>query len=171
MPSTPARQPFNALEWIGTRAPSLQRFLGHGSQPLLHFALMWNMFEGQLCEASVSVAKLRKVAELLAQRNLASHPDAISFLQFVRGRYWDNNAVTYRFHALNLRSTQESNAVTAVLSGEATGAAEVIFAQLLVVYRYRNNTFHGLKEIAEVLGSQELFNEAARFLSAALERA
>jgi len=99
---------FNAIDWIGAREPSLQRFLAHDSQPLLHFALMWNMFEGQLCEASASVPKLREVAELLVQRDLSSHPSAVAFLQFIRERYWENNAVTPRFHALRLRSEQES---------------------------------------------------------------
>jgi hypothetical protein len=169
MPTDTSDQPFDAIEWIGARQPSLQRYVGHGSQPLLHFALMWNMFEGELCDASASVSKLRSVADLLAQRELLSHPAATTFVDFVRDRYWANESVTNRFHSLCFRTAHESNAVIAVLSGEAVSTPEIIYAMLLVIYRYRNNTFHGLKEVAEVLGSQELFDQSARFLGAALE--
>ena len=162
---------FDALKWIGERSPSLQRFLRRGLQPLLHFALMWNMFEGQLCDSSVSVQKLREVAITLAQRRFAASPDAKAFLDFIRTRYFADGRVTERFYSLNLRSEHQRNAVFSVLSGATSDPAEAIFAQLLVVYRYRNNTFHGLKEIAEVFGSQVLFDQAARFLGAVLDAA
>jgi len=160
---------FDAIEWIGTRAPSLQRFLGHELQPLLHFALMWNMFEGQLCDSSASVPTLEEVAARLAQRGFATHPAAESFKKFIQDRYFTNGTLTDKFHSLRLRSDQERTAVLSAVSGKAENPSDIIFAQLLVVYRYRNNTFHGLKEIAEVFGSQVLFDEAARYLGAVLD--
>ncbi|ALT78962.1 hypothetical protein [Paucibacter sp. KCTC 42545] len=160
---------FDAIRWIGERQPSLQRHLGPGSQPLLHFALMWNMFEGELCDSSASSAKLREVAVRLAERGLLAHPSAQAFRQFVEERYWDGEKVTERFAFLRLRSAAENVAVSGVLSGQIAESEGVIHALLLVVYRYRNNTFHGLKEVAEVLGSPELFDQGARFLGAALE--
>jgi len=168
MPNNSATS-FDAIQWIGARQPSLQRYFGEGSQPLLHFALMWNMFEGELCDSAANPAKLKEVSALLAQRGLMTHRSSEAFLKFLQERYWNGKELTGRFQFLRLRSAAEVAVVSEMLSGGTTDPVKVIHALLLVVYRYRNNTFHGLKEIAEVLGGQELFDQSARFLGAALE--
>lgn len=165
--TTPAS--FDAIQWIGKRQPSLQRYFDQGSHSLLHFALMWNMFEGELCDSSANSTKLREVSATLAQRGLMTHPTSQGFLKFVQERYWDGKELTGRFQFLHLRSVAEVATVSEMLSGQTTDPPSVAHALLLIVCRYRNNTFHGLKEITEVLGSPELFDQSAKFLSAALE--
>ena len=132
---------------------------------------MWNMFEGELCKTSANVRKLSQVGVLLARRGLMLHSSSKSFLKFVQDRYWNENELTGKFQSLHLRSAAEVAAVSEMLSCKTTDQARVVYALLLIVYRYRNNTFHGLKEIEEVLGSPELFDQSARFLGAVLEHA
>ena len=167
--NAPVNVPFNAVEWIARQQPSLRRFVLSEHHPLLHFALMWNIFEGEACECSASIDKLRRVAETLAARQFATHHQAVAFMAFLRSRYWRDKGLTTRFVALRFRTPKEEELVSRVLGREATSAADTIFAQLLVVYRYRNNTFHGLKTITDIFGSAELFDESARFLAATME--
>ena len=168
MPRTP-NSSFDAIDWMVGRQPGLARYLRFDPQPLLHFALMWNMFEAEVCDCSASVTKLRTVANTLASRDFAGHPQAVSFLTFLRERYWAKTGPTDYMFGLRFRTEEERCLVSEVLSAQKPSPPESIFAQLLVVYRYRNNTFHGLKSIAEIFGSSILFDQSARFLAAALE--
>ena len=160
---------FDAIRWICDRQPSLERYVEFGSVPLLHFTLMWNMFEGSLCDASASPAKLKAVANTLAQTILLEKSADREFLDFTKERYWTDGAPSHRFSFLRLRSAAEVDVVINVISGNSANDADVIYGLLLIVYRYRNNTFHGLKEVANVFGSPELFEQSSRFLSIVLD--
>ena len=59
--------------------------------------------------------------------------------------------------------------VVAVLKGEKQSAVDVVIAVLTVVYRYRNNLFHGEKWIYDLPEQVEYFDVANQVLVQVLE--
>ena len=68
-------------------------------------------------------------------------------LAFFTARYRDGSGFNHRFQALHFHSGPNGGRaeVEAVLSEAQTGSAETILALLIIVYRLRNNLFHGEK--------------------------
>ncbi len=56
-----------------------------------------------------------------------------------------------------------------VLLGKEEDQTAIIKALILIIYRYRNNLFHGEKEIASLPNQQENFDYANNFLMTCLE--
>lgn len=170
MPDTTNHE-FDAIVWINNRFTSPNHFTVAAAKPILHFTLMWNVFEGKLCYTQAGPKKLQQIALTLASTDFLKSSTAQGFLTFVRNRYWNNGATDDRFELLRLRTREEKDVVFNVIADRLSNARDVIYALLLVVYRYRNNAFHGIKNPAEVFGSAELFNHSSRFLALAIEYA
>lgn len=103
--------------------------------------------EGRVLQMHVSPAGLLQIAATLAKQD---HFDVHRFepaLQHFKTRYFANGAATHHFHGLHVHKFQkkEQDLIEAVLSGKAAAPEEIVAAILLVVYRLRNNLFHGVK--------------------------
>ncbi len=85
------------------------------------------------------------------------------------GRYFQNGDPTEHFRGLNLRRNDNIELVRAVLSGTNTNPADSVAALLIVVFRLRNNLFHGVKWAYGIRGQLSNFMNANMSLMAALE--
>lgn len=66
-------------------------------------------------------------------------------LQFFRSRYFESGEPTSHFPGLNLRKNDHPSMVRAVLDGTNQNPEDCVAAVLIVIYRLRNNLFHGAK--------------------------
>ena len=98
--------------------------------------------------------------------------DAVAFarsLAYFKDRYFQNGMATEHFRGLNLRRNDEPSLVEAVLKGENTNPIDGVIVLLIVVFRLRNNLFHGAKwayGISDQLGN---FTHANATLMSALD--
>jgi hypothetical protein len=90
-------------------------------------------------------------------------------LEYFRNRYFSHGEFTYHFNALNFRSADRRPIVERVLSGASHNAGDVMIALLLIVYRLRNNLFHGVKWGDELREQEANFKNANQVLMRALE--
>ncbi len=129
----------------------------------LHFMILWNLFEARLCKKNFSKKNIPDVQ---------ISPEVIeSTLQYFQGRYTESNCLNYRFLYLenNRESKKDRELIEKVLLGEEKDQTAIIKALKLIIYRYRNNLFHGEKEIASLPNQQENFDYANNFLMTCLE--
>jgi len=163
------QESFNAVDWMMERHPSLHRSGREQFEHVLHFALMWNMFESSVCNQSASLQALEAAVDELERNNLLGDIEFNSFLSYFQNRYVSNREFTERFPHLRLRSRDREQLVREVLLGNETNPSSVALTCLLIVYRYRNNLFHGIKEIYDIGNQKDLFEQSSMLLAKIME--
>lgn len=130
------------------------------------FSLIWNVFEDRVCENNFSIAT---VEQRIAERdfNAASFAD---HLQYFKNRYINEGETNERFELLYFRPNDRREFVRQVLLGELTGVRDILLAIVIIVYRFRNNLFHGLKDIQEIDQQHSNFETANSFLMTFLDQ-
>lgn len=129
------------------------------------FSLIWNVFEDNVCGNNFSIQKLQQD---LANRNI----DANLFenhLIYFKNRYTENGTFTNRFQFLYFRPNDRQQLVENVLLGNDINHNSIILAIAIIVYRFRNNLFHGLKEMQHIDLQNQNFEIANSFLTTLID--
>src|SRR5690606_12903962 len=109
------------------------------------------------------------VAERWEEQGLLTDDTFKRELAYFRNRYYRDGAFTYHFEHLHIRAPDKPDLVMRVLKNEAEDLSEVSAALLIIVYRFRNNLFHGVKWFYENRGQLENFTHANAVLMQAIE--
>lgn len=156
---------FSAKHWIGTNCRG-----GHDLKPesvdvVSSFTLMWNIFEGAVCDNHAKIPVFERRANKIAQRGLLP-PDIEDGVRFWRQRYVTGAEFNNRFERLEFRSGDCREHVEAVLRSEKKDPESQLLAVMIIIYRLRNNLFHGLKEIDTLNDQVPNLTMACRVLAA-----
>ena len=104
-----------------------------------NFMILWNLFESLLFQGSYSNLKaIHKSQSLQLDKQLIT--DTITYF---RNRYIANNATTPYYANLRLRHNDNEPLIKDVLLGKINNESETVLAIIIIIYRYRNNLFHG----------------------------
>jgi hypothetical protein len=156
------------IEWLKANVPGFFELREEDRCAILHFALLWSLFEAKALQNRASAhAILGVVHEWSAQGCLKVEEFAVS-LQYFRQRYFQNGQPTRYFTGLNLRANDNPSLVQAVLDETNNNPADSVAALLIVVYRLRNNLFHGVKWDYGIQGQRSNFDYANLALMSAL---
>lgn len=104
------------------------------------FAFLWNVFEGQIFDTSFSVAEARSE---IRRRNIPADLFVDQIVYF-RNRYAPDGRLNERFHSLHLRDNNMPQLIADVLTGRNTNPQDEVLTAATIVYRYKNNLYHGL---------------------------
>lgn len=159
---------FNELEWINqffNNAVDLQQ--NEGLERIKNFALFWNMFEKFACANFANVAKIESFVVKLNNRTAINNELVNPYLQYFIDRYTQNGTVN--IEGLLFRNTKgdlrAKGKVVAVLSRQVATPKGILEALLLILLRFRNNLFHGNKQIVYLDTQVTNFTLANRLLS------
>jgi hypothetical protein len=130
------------------------------------FTLIWNVFESSIFRSSFSIAKTE---QKLKQQQFDIN-DFQQFLDYFKNRYVTNSTINGRFQNLNFRRNDRETLVTEVLLGNNENANDVLLAMIIMVYRFRNNLFHGEKDIQVIDQQKTNFKNANELLQLLLEK-
>jgi hypothetical protein len=175
MPTAPDLQDespqFDAASWLGGSVVGGHQLRPEAVAAVSNFTLMWNMFEGLLCPRGANAVALERVAQQIAQHyaSIGERDGVQPYLTFWTFRYRTSDGFNERFEGLHFRRPDRRELVEAVLRGEAGAPEDQVLAVLLVVFRIRNNLFHGLKTIAMLNDQVANLNMAARALAHVME--
>ena len=167
----PTASAFNATEWIAQNALGGTELSGEAREAIASFTTMWNFFESTLCENRASVAAFERACKRFEPDQ--APPATIQALNecwaFRKSRYCTPDGFGHRFEGLHFRPNDRQAHVESVLAGNTTNPKHKLLALMIIVYRLRNNLFHGLKTL-EVLNDQvQNLATASRCLAALLE--
>ena len=157
------------LEWICNFLSIEKKFTGDEIDSIRNFSLLWNLFERLVCRRNASVPALQNAVSNLQRQDKLKIDDYDKFLKYFANRYIESNKPNLRFRMLNLRSVDKP-LVEAVLKGNETAHEKVLLAMLIIIYRYRNNLFHGEKEIRDLPNQIDNFRNANQLLIVFLEK-
>lgn len=137
----------NPSDFLALRVPGYAQLSDQERHVIQHFSLLWSAFENSVCNARATPLSLLRIPKRLLD---AGELDMEAFdepLTYLRQRYYQDGHFTHFFDGLHLEegSALHRELVARVMSGEENDALNVLGAILLIVYRYRNNLFHGVK--------------------------
>ena len=133
------------IDWLESRVPDFGELSDAERDAIMHFVLLWSLFESEVLGRRGDVNRLVKVARQWADAELLTETTFAPQLAYFRARYCPGGVLSEHFAYLNLREGPTRDQVETVLRDDAVEPAESAAAILIVVYRYRNNLFHGEK--------------------------
>ena len=159
---------FNEIKW-------LEKYVGKSIekanlQNIHNFVFFWSLFESKVCKNSANVNSICDKVDELASKGRLSIVDYNEFYKYFKERYVSSGKVNYKFNSLSFRSNDKKELVKKVLESDECDTGIVIKALLIIVYRLRNNLFHGTKRI-ETLDTQiDNFKITNKLLATVIEQ-
>lgn len=157
------------MEWLNRYAPGLQALTPEERDAITHFSFLWTMFEARVLETRASANAIVKTSRRWGGNGLLAADTFGDELAYFRHRYVADGTFTRHFYHLHLRRSDAPALVKGVLIGEDAPPEEIAAAVLIIVYRFRNNLFHGVKWSYELQGQLKNFTHANAALMRAIE--
>ncbi|EIY25965.1 hypothetical protein HMPREF1062_04307 [Bacteroides cellulosilyticus CL02T12C19] len=159
----------NTMQWINRKFSA--NLTAEAYNILADFLLLWNLFEDRLFENNFTIEKAEHyVNDYIGRFN----PDVCNrVFKYFKKRYTDIElgTVSYPllFEKLNFRANDRKGFVQNMLATESPSLGNKILASIIIIFRYRNNLFHGLKDVTQINDQQSNFVTANKMLRMFIE--
>lgn len=157
-------------EWLRARVPGYQKLRGAERDAVTGFLHFWALFEGRLVDERAGPGKICDLAARWREDGLAHSAPVQAALAYWRRRFFAGGVPNERFENLLFRPNDRGELVEAIMAEERDDAESTLAAVLLIIYRLRNNLFHGLKWQYGLAGQEGNFRHANEVLMEVLER-
>lgn len=155
------------VEWLRHTVPGFDNLSEDERAEIRDFAMLWSLFEGTVLGANGSARSLVAIVDGLQAHGAVDVGPLADAIAHFRGRYYANGAFTPAFDQhLHFRRHDRRTVAEALISGATNDAAEMLKGLLIIVYRLRNNLFHGVKWTYKIQGQLENFRHANATLMA-----
>ena len=159
----------NPIDWLCANAPGFDSLTQEERNAIMHFALLWSFFEAKVLGAQACAKSIVEVSKRWESEARLKPESFSNYLSYFQRRYFKNGKFTDRFDSLRFRKNDNKELVEAVVKGETKNIGEIAAALLIIVYRLRNNLFHGEKWAYGINGQLDNFTNANSLLMLALE--
>ncbi|QJQ03422.1 hypothetical protein C798_25255 [Herbaspirillum rubrisubalbicans Os34] len=130
--------------------------------------MLWTYFEAQVCGTKAGAPLLLNIAKDVATAEYFDPAALKKAMAHFRNRYLENGQPSYHFDHLNFREEKYAKKVLAILSSDGSDPVQELQAALLIVFRYRNNLFHGIKWAYQLSGQKTNFSRAIDLLKSVI---
>ena len=132
-----------------------------------NFSLIWNIFDRHVCNSSFSIARI----EQKYSKIVFDSKEMEIFFEYFQKRYINDIGFTNNlFDKLMLRRNDRPQFVQDVLLGRITDLNSKVLVITIIIYRYRNNFFHGLKDYSKIDKQDKNFEIANEFLKTIINK-
>ncbi|MEP7457594.1 hypothetical protein [Phyllobacterium sp. SB3] len=158
------------MEWLKAKAPGFDELSEAEQNAIADFSLLWSLFENRILNTEGNAAKICAAVESWHNANTLDTAAFAPELAYFRNRYFANGTVTGEFAGLKLRNPDREPLVRAVIDGSDNDPRNLMAAILIIVFRFRNNLFHGDKWRYKLKGQLGNFTTANDVLTKVLDR-
>jgi hypothetical protein len=148
------------LDWINTRFET--NLTEESLNEIKNFTLLWNIYDNLIFNRHFSIQQLEIE---IGERDLDYNNFQIIY-EYFQNRYISDGHTNELFRNLNFRRNDRGILVKNALIENNSSINIKILAIGIIVYRLRNNLFHGIKDFHYLNGQIENFRNANRFLQA-----
>ena len=159
----------DTTEWLKRYAPGFQMLSSKERKEIMHFLFLWSLFESEALNKRGNVTAITTVVRDWVNAGLLTGDSFELQLAYFQNRYYRDDDFTDHFDHLKLQNSDRPDLVRKVLRNDATDRSEIVAAVLIIVYRFRNNLFHGEKWAYQLKGQLENFNHANVALMQAMD--
>lgn len=139
-------------------------------QAISNFSLIWSLFEAQLLDESASARKILQRSQEWVNEPGIDNAVIDDHLNYFKMRYLEGNEFGYRFAHLHLRANDNEQLVRDVLLGNENALENKLACCLIIILRFRNNYFHGIKWAYQFREQQENFERSCSLLMWCLDQ-
>lgn len=150
------------IEWINNRFGT--EFNENDLKNIKDFSLLWNIFENLVCNRNCSIQRMEESLNQI-EFQLVNFENSLAYL---KERYTTDNNTNERFEHLRITPIARKEFVKQVLLENDKNTSNIILALAIIVYRYRNNLFHGEKNFMLLNEQDENFRVANQILKSIL---
>ena len=150
------------IEWINNRFGT--EYTENDLKNIKDFSLLWNIFENLVCNRNCSINQMEESLNQIEFQLV----DFESSLVYFKERYTADNNTNERFEHLRIVPNVRKEFVKQVLLGNNNDTSNIILALAIIVYRYRNNLFHGEKNFMLLNEQEENFSIANQVIKSIL---
>ena len=157
-----------AEDWLERTQPGYQELSNVERSAVAGFSIVWSVFESRALSTNANATAIVRFVD----ENAASFGSAEPFgdaLAYFRQRYVSDGQTNHKFECLHFRRNDRRELVEAVLLGHEATPTEIVTALLIIVFRLRNNLFHGIKWAYEMRDQQRNFENAIAVLTRVLD--
>lgn len=158
---------FEAQGWIAANIHGGDALLPETYRTLSSFTVLWNYFEQRKCLNAASPKVLHDLAQAFDPAN-GLNAELQEALAYWRQRYVERGAVNHLFETLHFRNGDNKAVATAAILGTTNDSTDLFEGLLTVIYRLRNNLFHGLKQLDQLNDQRENLANACLALAGAI---
>ncbi|WP_149086504.1 hypothetical protein [Pseudomonas prosekii] len=159
-------QDLNGMERF---APGLATLSREDLAGLIVFTILWTLFEAQALSTNAALGRIVELAERWGRDGHLESRWHMPVFHYFKARYVENGQPTQHFENLFFHDEKSRAHTLATLGGNADGNAECLSASLLIVYRFRNDFFHGMKWAYDMKGQRDNFEHSSQLLVGALK--
>lgn len=159
----------NVHQWLESKVPPFKELGGEERREIMEFSLLWPFFEFRLLDTFATAEKIVRLCHRLDGEKKIDSALLVEAIAYWRARYYANGDFTDHFHSLTFRDNDREDAVRVVLEGKENSGCALLLCALLIVWRFRNNLFHGTKWTYALKDQQKNFEHANRVLMAAMD--
>jgi hypothetical protein len=157
---------FKARDWLAAQVPAAAGVTDQSWETVAGFALLWSLFEERLCGTEADKDELDNIASQYHAAALTE--DMQAAYAYWHARYLTAVDAAARFDEL-FAWPQGRGDVHDILADANPTLQSQVFAQLMIVYRLRNNLFHGVKKIETFNDQRDNLLFASKVLAAIME--
>lgn len=158
------------IAWLKEKAHGFSHLSRAELDAISDFSLLWSLFESRILNADGSARAICNALDRWRDEGTLDAPMFEPELAYFRARYFEGGAVTDHFQHLHLPANALGDMVLAVIDGSNNDDRDRVAAVLIIIFRYRNNLFHGVKWQYKLAGQLENFTNANSALMKILER-
>ena len=133
------------IDWLSERERAYCNLREGEKNAISSFFLIWSYFESQLLDCRAGRRKFENLAALLDQNDKTKDINLDEYVKYFQERYVDNGNLNDRFDYLHMEESNNPEEVVRMLLDNECSDKIKIIGCLFIVYRYRNNLFHGPK--------------------------
>ncbi|TPL35575.1 hypothetical protein [Mesorhizobium sp. B2-4-8] len=157
-------------QWLETRAPGFRDLPDPDRRAIFDFSFLWSLFEAQIMDNFARADRIRERIDAWAAAGTLEAELYDAELAYFRGRYFADGELTYHFPLLALRPADHPDLVEAVITGANNDPRDRMLALLMIVWRLRNNLFHGAKWAYQIRDQRANFTHANAILMRLLDQ-
>lgn len=158
-----------SMNWLRERAPGFGQLSKQECDAITDFSLLWALFEARILSHEGNAGQIGAVIDQWSIEGALRAESYAQELAYFRQRYFAAGEATYHFEHLNLRRNDQPMLVRAVLDGSNSVPRDCMFAILIIILRFRNNLFHGIKWNYGIADQLQNFTTANNVLMKLLE--
>lgn len=149
------------LKWIMKFFGNSFKLKTAGIDRVRNFSLLWNLFERYACNRLANINSISSAVDMINQSEAITAELITDHIEYFSNRYFNSDRSPKPiFEDLKFRDGGDQSAkqrVIDTLTGQQSDPKENLKSLLFILYRFRNNLFHGEKEIINLNKQVENF--------------
>lgn len=148
--------------WLQDNAQGFDRLSDTEKQSIMHFTFLWSLFEAKVCHKNCNLGQINNSVLNWVQLGCLRINDFKTNHEYFKNRYTtEDGTLNVKFDALRWGRTEvQDDVILTLLKTEDELQGKDLISLLAIVYRLRNNLFHGEKWQYELSDQLENFNHA-----------